>query len=139
MSSKKPDPSAAADENLGLAKLVRDLESKVDRTFDGMRREIAMLREENGRLHDRNGDLQGKLRELARERSEMRSEQTTFHNQARDTTLAQGREVRRLTERLDALEQVRRVATDPHQVVKPLQREIGILKDEIAKLKASRA
>ncbi len=131
------EQTAAADTEAGLAALVHQQKEDFDRTVKQLRETVTAIQAAQGQLTDRYNDLAVKYTNLLEERQRLNQAWDAHHRESTDTVLKAGKDVRVLTERVQALETLRATQTDPHAVVRPLKQAIGTLQDEFNLLKES--
>lgn len=123
--------STEDDEHRGLAKRILELRRALEvqrvageKALSDLRQLIA-LQEQTVATAVRQVDML--LKEWERRSRDLESTQREAGEQVR----AAGEQVRRLQDELKALEELRETQADPHDVVKPLRKDIGEIKHEL--------
>ena len=131
------EPSAALDESRGLAARILDLRRLVETNRQAQVKEhhqqqsrIANLEQQFAALNTRVDQEVVDIRRMQREL------QDALHQGGEQVRQA-GQLARKITDGMKELEELRAVASDPHEVVKPLQRAIGSLRADLQQLAGS--
>jgi len=133
MAREKADTprSAAADENQGLAARLVELRRVVDENRKDNLRDLAEVKTDLARISDRQAQLAVRLdqamAEVDRRQRDLDQQLRTGAEQVR----ASGELARKMNDHMRALDELREVQADPHEVVKPLQRQIAQLDADI--------
>lgn len=132
--ASEPAPSAQQDEHRGLAARILDVRRLVESHRQVAIKERAEDRQRMAYLEQSVATLTTRIdREVEAIQKMQRDLQSTLH-QAGEQVRQAGALARKIQGGMEELEELRAVASDPHEVVKPLQRAIGQLKADIEAL-----
>lgn len=123
--------TAAADENQGLAARLVELRRTVEDNRKDAVRDMGELKTELARISDRQARLGDRLdkamAEVDRRQRDLDQQLRTGAEQVR----ASGELARKMNDHMRVLDELREVQADPHEVVKPLQRQIAQLDADV--------
>lgn len=131
------EPSAKADENRGLAARLVELRQLVEQNRQAQVRDYHQLMQRVAQVEQQLSALNTRI---DRECETIQKQQTELRGMLHDggeQVRQAGAVARKVQDGMRELEELRAVASDPHEVVKPVQRSIGHLRTDLESLKSS--
>ena len=125
------DGSAEEDEHRGLAKRILDLRRFVEAGRIAGVKETADLRQIVAQLEQTVTTATRAVDTMMKEWVRRGSALDATQREAGEQVRAAGEQVRRVKDELKALEELRESAADPHDVVRPLRKDIGQLQHDL--------
>lgn len=118
-------PSAQEDEHRGLAGRIIELRAVVEEHRKQTVRDVSEIREMVIRVEHRQGQLQSKLDQAMTDIDRRQRELDQALREGAEQVRAAGQMAREMKAKATELEELREMAADPHDVVKPVQRAIA--------------
>lgn len=126
--------SAAQDENQGLAARLVDLRRALDEQRKHHEREQSALRQVVAQLEQQVAATIGRVDTMTLDFERRSRDLETAQREAGEQVRAAGELARKMSDHMRVLDELREVAADPHEVVKPIRRDIGELRHELTLL-----
>lgn len=123
--------SAEEDEHRGLAKRILDLKRALDEQRKAFERSLADVRQVTAQVEQVAASVRRDVDAMMKEWERRGRDLQAIQAEAGEQVRAAGEQVRKLKDELQALEELRETAADPHEVVKPLRKDIGQLKHDL--------
>lgn len=133
MSPKKPE-SAAQAENEGLAARLIQLRETVEQNRQEAVRQLADMKGDVARISDRLEQAIKRVDEVATEWQTGKRDVENAIREGGEQVRAAGQIATRMSERVKVLDELRDTATDPHELVKPIRRDIANLRSDLESL-----
>lgn len=123
--------SVAEDEHRGLAKRLLELRRRVEDNRIAQVKAIEDIRYAVAQLEQTVNTALRQFDTLNKEWERRSRDLETTQREAGEQVRAAGEQVRRVKDELKAIEELRETAADPHDVVKPLRKDIGQLQHDL--------
>ena len=122
------EPSAVHDEHRGLAARILDLRRLVEKQEQQRASDLAELRRNFAQVEQQVNSLQKQVDEAMGQIRRKGLDLDEQLRQSAEQVRAAGELARKMTDHMKTLDDLREMAADPHEVVKPLRKDIGELK-----------
>lgn len=126
--------SAAQDENTGLAARLVELRRALDEHRKGNERETAALRQHVAQLEQQVASTIGRVDTMTLDFERRCKELDNAQREAAEQVRVAGELARKMSDHMRTLDELREVAADPHEVVKPIRKDLGELRHEVTLL-----
>lgn len=128
------EPSAQQDEHRGLAARILDLRKLVESHRQAHLKEHAHTQQRVAELQQLTSAMGARIdREVESIQRTQRELQSTLHEGGEQVRQA-GQLARKIQDGMSELEELRATASDPHEVIKPLQRSLATLRGDLEAL-----
>ena len=128
------EPSRDLDEHRGLAARLLDLKNLVEQNRLAQLKEYAELKQRVALLDQNFVTLEKRLDRECEGIQKMQRDLETTLRESSDQLRKAGEFVRKIDDGMKALEELRETQTDPHDVVKPLQKSLALLRADLETL-----
>lgn len=126
--------TAAQDENQGLAARLVDLRRALDDQRKSHERDLSALRQVVAQMEQQVAGTIGRVDAMTLDFERRCRDLETAQREAAEQVRVAGELARKMTDHMKTLDELREVAADPHEVVKPIRRDIAELRHELTLL-----
>lgn len=117
--------TAAQDENQGLAARIVDLRRALDDQRKSHERDMSALRQLVAQMEQQVAGTIGRVDAMTLDFERRSRDLETTQREASEQVRAAGELARKMTDHMRTLDELREVAADPHEVVKPIRKDIA--------------